>query len=101
FASHSIRTALEREQVVLHIRAKLREDGLVALRQIEFRVGFVGPKNLVWMRDPLQCISVAGLCSASARSHGHTVPFAGRRTSSGRLSSRNPRKTGWRNLRSA
>src|ERR1700732_2524542 len=69
FASHSIRTALEREQVALHIRAKFREDGLVTLRQIEFRVTFVGPKNLVRMRDPLERASVARFGSASARGH--------------------------------
>src|ERR1700719_4620633 len=88
-AIHSIRTALESEQVALHIRAQFREDGLVESRQLEFRVVFVGPENLVWMRDPFLRISVAGFGSASARSHGQTVPFAGKRTSSGPLSSRN------------
>src|SRR5579863_7967697 len=79
-ATHTIRTALKRQQAIVDIWPELVEYRIVIASQIELGVAFVWPENLVRVGDEI-------------------VDFHGSVTSSARLSSRNPRKTGWRNLR--
>src|SRR5262249_41957438 len=79
-SAEAIRTTAEDERPTLHVRPDLREDALVVVDEVALRVALVGPEHLRRVRDR----------DRHARTH-----------SSGRLSSRRPRKTGWRSFLSS
>src|SRR5260370_13741693 len=96
-ASHSVRAALQRQQTIFHIRGKLRENALVVPSQVKLCVTFVRPENLVGIRE----FNGKFLVFVPARPQFLHADLSGKRTAWRRLSSRRPRKTGWRSLPSA
>src|SRR5262249_43137070 len=92
-AFQPVGTPLEGEEAVFHVRLERREDLHVEAEQVELRVALVRPEDLVGGRDRERNVGESG-ARLSFRAHGR---LSGRTTSAACLSSRRPRKTGWRN----
>src|SRR5205807_10349884 len=98
FPPHPVRASLEGQEAVLDVGQEVRKHLVVVVREVELRIAFVGPEHLVRVRDGKR--EPAGVCFDDFRLR-HAVTATGITTSSGRLSSRSPRKAGCRSFRSA
>src|SRR5258706_8501131 len=83
-AAHSIGTAFHGQQTIREVGLQFGKHKLVEAGKVELGVAFVRPKHLIRMRDQF------------LKRHFASINLISR----GLTSSRKPRKTGWRSLRS-